>query len=675
MAEPEDLLLEFAHRGVVAAQRLWLRYHPDADAAARSLAGLRAHLELVLAGLADRPLVLVPAEPAAPASWVARLARPTPRHLRDSPPAATDGARIYLPRTLPAALARADLSPPCAYRLLLAGQVARLRREAPALAPGDPSTPLHLLYELAESVAAERWLALSLPGLLPDLLTGRRASLACRPAPALLRPAEREIEELLRRALAAPPGEPAPGVPCPDSPAESRRWAADAAAALPTHGGRCRGLPAVAAWGRLLAPAPADPVPAARADDSPTGRTRPGRTQTLRRTPEAREPEPDEDSARMGTWIIRPDEPQESVEDPFGLQRPADLDDDAAPEELADALADLPRTRVVSTPTPPEEVLTSESPVPRGVRPQASTAGSGLVYPEWDCRVRAYRLRGTVVREYPLEPGDGTWSEEALERHAALVRQVRRQFAALRPQRSRLRRQRDGTDLDMESWVETWADRRAGVAGAAGEDRFYVAERAARRSLAIALLIDVSASTDSWVADTRRVIDIEKEALLVVGQALGSLGDRWAVYAFSGEGPGGVRMYVARAFGDGGGAQAARRIERLEPDGYTRVGAAVRHATARLAAEPAHRRLLLILTDGRPNDVDQYEGRYGIEDTRQAVREAVCEGVLVFGLTVDRTAPAYLSAMFGPGRAALLRRPEHLPATLVEVLRRLLGGG
>jgi nitric oxide reductase NorD protein len=227
----------------------------------------------------------------------------------------------------------------------------------------------------------------------------------------------------------------------------------------------------------------------------------------------------------------------------------------------------------------------------------------------------------------------------------------------------------------MESWVETWADRRAGVARAAGEDRFYVAERAARRSLAIALLIDVSASTDSWVADTRRVIDIEKEALLVVGQALGSLGDRWAVYAFSGEGPSGVRMYVARAFGDGGGAQAARRIERLEPDGYTRVGAAVRHATARLAAEPAHRRLLLILTDGRPNDVDQYEGRYGIEDTRQAVREAVCEGVLVFGLTVDRTAPAYLTAMFGPGRAALLRRPEHLPATLVEVLRRLLGGG
>jgi nitric oxide reductase NorD protein len=176
------------------------------------------------------------------------------------------------------------------------------------------------------------------------------------------------------------------------------------------------------------------------------------------------------------------------------------------------------------------------------------------------------------------------------------------------------------------------------------------------------------------VVDTRRVIDIEKEALLVVGEALARLGDRWAVYAFSGEGPAGVRTYLAKGFDERGGPKVARRIERLEPDGYTRVGAALRHVTARLAAQPAHRRLLLLLSDGRPNDIDHYEGRYGIEDTRQAVREAASEQVLVFGLTVDRTAPAYLTAMFGPGRAALLRRAEQLPTTLVEVLRRLLAG-
>ena len=102
------------------------------------------------------------------------------------------------------------------------------------------------------------------------------------------------------------------------------------------------------------------------------------------------------------------------------------------------------------------------------------------------------------------------------------------------------------------------------------------------------------------------------------------------MYAFSGEGPAGVQVQVVKTFSDRGGAPVQRRIERLEPDRYTRVGAAVRHTTARLATESAERRLLLLLTDGRPNDVDQYEGRYGVEDTRQAVREAACEGVLVF---------------------------------------------
>jgi nitric oxide reductase NorD protein len=674
VAEPEDLLLEFAHRGVVAAQRFWLRYHPDADVASRSLAGLRAHLELVLAGLADRPIVLLPADPPAPASWVARLARPMPPHLRNLAPAATDGRRLYLPRTLPAAFAPSPLSPARAYRLMLAEQVARIRRDSSAFAPGDAATPVHLLYELAEGIAADRWLAETLPGLVPDLAAGRRASLAHRPALTALRPVERAVEELLRRALALPPGATVPGIPWHGTPRQSRSWAAETAAALPEHGGRSRGLPAVAAWGRLLSPAPLEAVPAARTGDSAADHIRPGRTRTLRRAPEAREPGPGEDAGRMGTWIIRPDEPQESVEDPFGVRRPADRDEDAAPEDLADALADLPQTRVVTSSAPPREVLESESPVPRGTRGSSSAAGVGLVYPEWDYRARAYHLRGTVVREQLLEPGDGAWSETALRRQAALVRLVRRQFAALRPQRVRLRRQRDGSDLDMEAWVETWADRRAGVAEAASEDRLYIAERAARRSLAIALLIDVSASTDSWVVDTRRVIDIEKEALLVVGEALARLGDRWAVYAFSGEGPAGVRTYLAKGFDDAGGPQVARRIERLEPDGYTRVGAALRHVTARLAAQPAHRRLLLLLSDGRPNDIDHYEGRYGIEDTRQAVREAASERVLVFGLTVDRTAPAYLTAMYGPGRAALLRRPEQLPTTLVEVLRRLLAG-
>ncbi len=674
MAEPEDLLVELAHRGVVSAQRFWLRHHPGADAAARGLSGLRGHLELLLAGLADAPVALVPADPPAPPSWVARLARPVPRHLRRMPPAAaTDGVRIQLPRTLVPELEEV-LAPAAAYRLLLVGQIARLRRGSPAAAPAEPGTPVHALFELAEAIACDRWISERLPGLRSDLRLARRGALGRRPASAQLRPVELAIEELVRAALESDPEAAVPGILCPATPAEARLWAERTSPAIESRQGRFRGLPVVPHWGRVLPAARGDsPVPALGAASATREPPVPGRSSVLRRAPRPREAGAGEDEGRMGTWIIRPDEPQESVEDPFGVQRPADRNDEAATDELADALSDLPETRVVTTPEQAREVLASEGPRPRGSRAaRGETGGGGVIYPEWDYRLGAYRLHGAVVHEVPLAPGEGAWARAALGRHAALVRRVRRQFAQLRPRRMRLRRQPEGSDLDLEAWVETWADRRAGVAQAAGEDRLYLAERPARRSLAIALLMDVSASTDGWVGETRRVIDIEKEALLVVEEALARLDDRHAVFAFSGEGPGGVRVRVVKDFGERSGPGVAARIERLEPDRYTRVGAALRHATARLAAQPAERRLLLLLTDGRPNDVDEYEGRYGIVDTRRAVIEAGAEGVLVFGLTVDRTAPAYLGRMFGPGRSALLRRAERLPGALVEVLRRLL---
>jgi nitric oxide reductase NorD protein len=246
---------------------------------------------------------------------------------------------------------------------------------------------------------------------------------------------------------------------------------------------------------------------------------------------------------------------------------------------------------------------------------------------------------------------------------------VRSRFEALRPRRGRVGRQADGADVDLSAYVTAFADWQARHAG---DDRLYVASRPARRDLALALLIDVSASTDSWIAGSRRVIDVEKEALIVLLEALDALGDRHAAFAFSGEGPGNVRVVTVKDFDERGGGEVRRRVAALEPDGYTRAGAAIRHASARLARQTARHRLLLMLSDGKPNDVDAYEGRYGIEDTRQAVAEARVQGLVPFCVTVDREAPAYLPSMFGPSGYAVLPRQELLPAVLVEVVRRLL---
>jgi nitric oxide reductase NorD protein len=369
--------------------------------------------------------------------------------------------------------------------------------------------------------------------------------------------------------------------------------------------------------------------------------------------------------------MIRADEPMESVEDPMGMQRPADRDAPADAEELADSLSELPEARVVRTPDTPREVLDSEAApaAPAPARVDRDPAGAGIVYPEWNYRLAAYRQRGAVVWPGVVSMGSGAWVEAVMARHAALVRRVRRRFDGLRPRRVRVGRQADGAELDLSAYVTAFADWRA---RRWGDDRFYTAARPARRDLALALLVDVSASTDAWVAGSQRIIDVEKESLIVLLEALAALGDRHAALAFSGEGPGRVRVMTIKAFDEPGGVVVRRRVAALEPDGYTRAGAAIRHASALLAGQAARHRLLLILSDGKPNDVDAYSGRHGIEDTRQAVAEARLQGLVPFCLTVDREAPTYMPSIFGRRGYAVLRRQELLPAVLVEVVRRLL---
>jgi nitric oxide reductase NorD protein len=369
--------------------------------------------------------------------------------------------------------------------------------------------------------------------------------------------------------------------------------------------------------------------------------------------------------------MVRADDLQEKVEDPVGLQRPADRDLQADPGDLADALSELPDARLVRTPDPVSEALIGDEPIRRVPAVAGARPTNGIAYPEWDWRIGAYRPCAAIVRERIAEAGDEAWVERILRRHAALVRTVRRDFERLRPRRTALRRQPDGAELDVDALVVAYADRRG---GGVGDERFYIDARPARRDAAITLLVDASASTDGWVAGDRRIIDVEKEALLIVTEALGALGDPHAVLAFASAGPSNVVVQEVKGFGEAAGtAQVRRRIAGLEPDGFTRAGTAIRHATAGLARQAVRHRLLLLLSDGRPNDLDLYEGRYGVEDTRTAVAEARLQGVHVFCLTVDREAPRYAARIFGRDYA-VLSRPERLPMVLTALLRDLVRG-
>jgi nitric oxide reductase NorD protein len=160
--------------------------------------------------------------------------------------------------------------------------------------------------------------------------------------------------------------------------------------------------------------------------------------------------------------------------------------------------------------------------------------------------------------------------------------------------------------------------------------------------------------------------------LLLATEALDELGDPYAVLAFSGSGAHDVQMATVKGFSDHDAATVRRRISALASVSNTRLGAALRHATAVLNAQPAERRLLLLLSDGQPNDVGGYQGSYAVGDSRRALIEARASGVHPFCLTVDREEQEYLPHLFGANGYRLLREPTQLPAALLAVVTHLL---
>jgi nitric oxide reductase NorD protein len=294
------------------------------------------------------------------------------------------------------------------------------------------------------------------------------------------------------------------------------------------------------------------------------------------------------------------------------------------------------------------------------------------VYPEWDYRRRDYlpdhcRVLMRTAEEAREEDGPrAPWRPDEATRRR--IRAVRRQFEALRPKREILRRQMDGTDFDTDALVRSVTDL---VAHGEGSDRIYLQAREVSRDLAVAVLFDTSRSTESWV-EGRQVIDIAREALTALTEGLAACGDDYAIYAFSSIRRHRVYVNVIKGFDEPRSAAVHRRIAALRPGFYTRLGAAIRHVSRELRGRPNSRRLLLVITDGKPNDLDHYEGRYGVEDTARAIMEARREGLRVFGVTIDSKAQAYFPYIFGRNAYAIVSRPARLTAALPRLYRHLV---
>jgi nitric oxide reductase NorD protein len=296
-------------------------------------------------------------------------------------------------------------------------------------------------------------------------------------------------------------------------------------------------------------------------------------------------------------------------------------------------------------------------------RQQSEPKISGIFrYREWDYRVQQFHENFCSLRELPATLGDESFVDETIKKYLHLVNSLKRTFEGVLLESQLQRRQSDGDDLDLDAIIKAYAE----VAnGQEMSEYLYTRYRNQSRNIAVMFMVDMSGSTVGWVNKA------EKESLVLLCEALEMLGDRYAIFGFSGRSNQGCEVYRIKTFDQPYDLCVRQRISGIKPKSFTRMGAAIRHLGSQLQLTLAHTKLLITLSDGRPEDCDGYKGQYGIEDTRHALREIQKTDIQAFCITIDKEAQEYLPYMYGAANYTVIDEVDKLPQKVTEIYRRL----
>jgi nitric oxide reductase NorD protein len=286
----------------------------------------------------------------------------------------------------------------------------------------------------------------------------------------------------------------------------------------------------------------------------------------------------------------------------------------------------------------------------------------GIAYDEWDYHRGDYKKDWCIIYEQELQPGDEPFVELTLKKYRGYVTQLRKKFETLKTSHRRVKKQKDGDVIDLDAAIEALSDRHAGLSP---EDTIYASFNRNTRDIAVLFLVDMSGSTKGWVNIA------EKEALVLMCEALESLGDRYAIYGFSGMTRTRCDYFHIKSFSETYSEEVKRRIAGITPRDYTRMGAPVRNSATVLRPAESRTKFLITLSDGRPEDWGSYKGDYGIEDTRKALLEAREKGIRPFCITIDKEAGLYLPHLFGEANYIVIDDVRKLPGRIVEIYRGL----
>lgn len=356
----------------------------------------------------------------------------------------------------------------------------------------------------------------------------------------------------------------------------------------------------------------------------------------------------------------------ETLEEYSGESRKTDGGDEL--EEHAEALDELRMRHVIRSPDRPSSIYRGDLILDgSGFDLLSQTPPEGIPYPEWDHRKQAYRKDWCHVQPAPTAPGVAGWGARTALAHRQGIDRLQRQFSRLISDWLRLRAQPYGRELDIDAVVRAETDRRTGHTP--GES-VYIEQQRDLHDVAAIVLIDGSYSTDAWL-DNRRVADVIAETVLCTGQVLDRHVERFAIATFSSNTRRSCRFEMLKDFREPW-ATSRDRLGGINPAGYTRIGPALRHAHELLHRQNASRRLVILLTDGRPCDYDRYEGDYGIRDVRKAIETGKRHGLMTHAFAIEKHAASYFPRMFTQHHYDILPNPTRLAPALCGLFARVL---
>ena len=284
------------------------------------------------------------------------------------------------------------------------------------------------------------------------------------------------------------------------------------------------------------------------------------------------------------------------------------------------------------------------------------------IYNEWNYKRQHYHKNWCVLREIDVQPVYDSFVEDTLEKYSKLLKSLRNTFEYLRGEDKLLKKQPHGDDIDIDALVEAYADVKSGMEMT---NQLFTKMHKEERNVAVIFMVDMSGSTKGWINKA------ERESLILLAEVLEILQDRYAIYGFSGMTRKRCELFRIKSFDDEYNEETRARISNIQPQDYTRMGVFIRHVIRHFSEVEASTKLLITLSDGKPDDYDTYRGEYGVEDTRQALFEARRDGIHSFCITIDEEARDYLPHMYGAANYTVIDNVAELPVKVSDIYRRL----